>query len=56
MTVEIQTPVCLCNGCPQRGAVCGYIIVSSNQCGAPKDYECVHLDASTPKDGEDDEN
>jgi hypothetical protein len=31
---------CGCNGMPRIGAMCGYVIVGGQLCGAPSEYEC----------------
>jgi len=35
---------CKVNGVPVRGAICGYIICNSDECGAPDDHKCIHMD------------
>jgi NAD(P)H-dependent flavin oxidoreductase YrpB (nitropropane dioxygenase family) len=35
---------CKVNGVPVKGAVCGLIFCSSNECGAPEGHKCIHMD------------
>jgi hypothetical protein len=35
-----EKPNCGCKGMPQIGAMCGYVIVGFQLCGAPTEYEC----------------
>lgn len=33
---------CACNGCVAPNGICGHIICSSKDCGAPDELECEH--------------
>ena len=34
--------LCGCNGCPVKGAICGYVSVGVKNCKAPESYECYY--------------
>jgi len=34
--------ICDCSGCVAPNGICGYIMCSSKDCGAPDDMECEH--------------
>ena len=38
-----QKTKCACNGMPQRGAMCGHVIVGANFCGYRGKEICQHM-------------
>jgi hypothetical protein len=36
--------ICKVDGSPVKGGICGYIKCSSDECGAPEDHKCIHMD------------
>jgi hypothetical protein len=38
----MERPECKCKGTVCPGAMCGFVIVSTNKCGAPESKECEH--------------
>jgi hypothetical protein len=35
---------CKMNGAPVKGTTCGLIHCTSNECAAPDDHKCIHMD------------